>query len=317
MAEIGRLQHLLAVVEHGGFRRAAEAVHLSQPALTKSIRNLEESFGVPLLDRRPRAVVPTPFGEIVIKGARQILAELDRMKREVDLLKGFESGMLMVGCDPYVAKSVMAPALSNLVATYPNLRYEVEVQGWSILREKLLGRQIDLHVGAPREIYGDEVSAIEFPLPPLAYFCRAGHPLAGKKRVLPEEALAFPRIGMEAPPAWTRMYAEAYGFEPDSDEALHFRFAKSNDWETLKTIVRRTDSISGGPREVVEEELDAGVLEEIDLVLPDLELTAAVAYRRDRVLPPAAEALIREVKKVVQGQTGRSGPARGQTEGKP
>jgi DNA-binding transcriptional LysR family regulator len=301
MAEIGRLQHLLAVVEHGGFRRAAETVHLSQPALTKSIQNLEESFGVPLLDRRPRAVVPTPFGEIVIKGARQILAELDRMKREVDLLKGFESGMLMVGCDPYVAKSVMAPALSNLVATYPNLRYEVEVQGWSILREKLLGRQIDLHVGAPPEIYGDEVSVIEFPLPPLAYFCRAGHPLAGKKRVLPEEALAFPRIGMEAPPAWTRMYAEVYGFEPDSDEALHFRFAKSNDWETLKMIVRRTDSISGGPRGVVEEELDAGVLEEIDLVLPDLELTAAVAYRRDRVLPPAAEALIQEVKKVVRG----------------
>jgi DNA-binding transcriptional LysR family regulator len=299
MGQIGRLQHLLAVVEHGGFRRAAEAVHLSQPALTKSIQNLEESFGVALLDRRPRAVVPTPFGEIVIKGARQILAEFDQMKREVDLLKGFESGMLMVGCDPYVAKSVMAPALSNLVTTYPNLRYEVEVQGWSILRERLLDGQIDVHVGAPPEIYGDEVSLIEFPLPPLAYFCRAGHPLAGKKRVLPEEALAFPRIGMEAPPAWTRMYAEIYGFEPDSDEALHFRFAKSNDWETLKTIVKRTDSISGGPREVVQEELDAGHLVELQVDGFDLSLTAAVAYRRYRVLPPAAEALIKEIERVV------------------
>jgi DNA-binding transcriptional LysR family regulator len=211
--------------------------------------------------------------------------------------------MLMVGCDPYVAKSVMAPALSNLVTTYPNLRYEVEVQGWSILRERLLARQIDLHVGAPPEIYGDEVSSIEFPLPPLAYFCRAGHPLARKKRVLPEEALAFPRIGMEAPPAWTRMYAEVFGFESDSDEALHFRFAKSNDWETLKTIVRRTDSISGGPREVVQEELDAGVLQELNLRLPALELFAAVAYRRDRVLPPAAEALINEIKRITSVAT--------------
>lgn len=318
MGQVSRFRHLLAVVEHGGFRRAAEAVHLSQPALTKSIQKLEESFGVPLLARRPRAVVPTPFGEIVIKGARQILAELDQMKREVDLLKGFESGMLIVGCDPYVAKSVMAPALSNLVATYPNLRYEVEVQGWSILRERLLGRQIDLHVGAPPEIYGgDEVTMIEFPMPPLAYFCRAGHPLAGRKRVLPEEALAFPRIGMEAPPAWTRMYAAVYGFQPDSHEALHFRFAKSNDWETLKTIVRGTDSISGGPREVVREELQAGILEEIDLVLPDLELTAAVAYRRDRVLPPAAEALIQEVNKVVDGQNTKYGPRGGPEASRP
>ncbi len=301
MVEIRRLQHLLAVVEHGGFRRAAEAVHLSQPALSKSIKNLEESFGVPLLDRRPRAVVPTPFGEIVIERARKILADLDQMKREVDLLKGFESGMLMVGCDPYVAKSVMAPALSNLLAIYPNRRYDVVVQGWSILRERLLGRQIDLHVGAPPEIYGDEVSTIEFTMPPLAYFCRAGHPLAGKKRVLPEEALAFPRIGMEAPPGWTRMYAKVYGFEPDSDEALHFRFAKSNDWETLKTIVRRTDSISGGPREVVQDDLDAGVLQELNLTLPDLELLATVAYLRDRVLPPAAEALIKEIGRITSG----------------
>jgi len=301
MGEFSRLQHLLAVVEHGGFRRAAEAVHLSQPALTKSIQNLEESFGVPLLDRRPRAVVPTPFGEIVIKGARQILAELDRVKREVDLLKGFESGMLMVGCDPHVAKSVMAPALSNLLATYPNLRYDVEVLGWSILRERLLGGQIDLHVGAPPEIYGDEVATIEFAMPPLAYFCRPGHPLAGKEMVLPEEALAFPRIGMEAPPGWTRMYARVYGFEPDSDEALNFRFAKSNDWETLKTIVRRTDSISGGPREVVQEELDAGLLVELHVEEFDLELTAAVAYRRDRILPPAAEALINEIERITTG----------------
>ena len=296
------MQHLLAVVEHGGFRRAAEAVHLSQPALTKSIQNLEESFGVALLERRPRAVVPTPFGEIVIQGARRILADMDQMKREVDLLKGFESGMLMVGCDPYVAKSVMAPALSNLVTTYPNLCYEVEVQGWSILRERLLGRQIDLHVGAPPEIYGDEVCLIEFALPPLAYFCRAGHPLAGRERVLPEEVLAFPRIGMEAPPAWTRMYAQVYGFEPDSDEALHFRFAKSNDWETLKTIVRRTDSISGGPREVVQEELDAGVLVELHVEAFDIGLNAAVAYRRDRVLPPAAEALIKEIERIVTAE---------------
>ena len=195
----------------------------------------------------------------------------------------------------------MAPALSNLLATYPNLRYDVEVLGWSILRERLLGGQIDLHVGAPPEVYGDEVATIEFAMPPLAYFCRPGHPLAGKEMVLPEEALAFPRIGMEAPPGWTRMYARVYGFEPDSDEALHFRFAKSNDWETLKTIVRRTDSISGGPREVVQEELDAGLLVELHVEEFDLELTAAVAYRRDRILPPAAEALINEIERITTG----------------
>jgi DNA-binding transcriptional LysR family regulator len=299
MPELARLQHLLAVVDHGGFRRAAEAVHLSQPALTKSIKNLEDAFGTQLLDRRPRAVVPTPFGEIVIERARKILADLDQMKREVDLLKGFESGMLMVGCDPYVAKGVMAPALANLVTAHPKLRYEVEVQGWPILRERLLNRRIDLHVGAAPEIYGGEAQTIEFAMPPPVYFCRAGHPLARKKGFPVEDLLGYPRIGNEAPPAWTRMYAEVFGFDPHSDEALHFRFAKSNDWETLKAIIKRTDSISAGPREVVQDDLEAGVLVELDLDLPQIELRVAVAYLKDRAIPPAAEALIQEIRKMV------------------
>jgi DNA-binding transcriptional LysR family regulator len=249
-------------------------------------------------------VVPTPFGEIVIERARKILADMDQMKREVDLLKGFESGMLMVGCDPYVAKGVMAPALANLVTAYPKLRYEVEVQGWSVLRERLLNRRIDLHVGAAPEIYGADVRKIEFVVPPPVYFCRARHPLTLKKGFPMNELLFYPRVGNEAPPAWTRMYAEVFGFDPESDEALHFRFAKSNDWEALKAIVRRTDSISAGPREVVQDDLEAGVLVELDLDLPQIELRVAVAYLMDRPLPPAAEALIHEIRRIASGQVG-------------
>jgi DNA-binding transcriptional LysR family regulator len=142
------------------------------------------------------------------------------------------------------------------------------------------------------------VHTIEFAMPPAVYFCRAGHPLTRKSGFPLSELLRYPRIGIEAPPVWTRMYAEVFGYEPDSDEALHFRFAKSNDWETLKMIVRMTDSISAGPREVVQDELDAGILEEMKLNLPELELVATVAYLRDRVLPPAAEALINEIRKI-------------------
>ena len=88
MAEISQLQHLLAVVEHGGFRRAAEAVHLTQPALTKSVQNLEESFGTPLLERRARPIVPTPFGEIVIAGARRIPSAAPPQPKVHDATRG-------------------------------------------------------------------------------------------------------------------------------------------------------------------------------------------------------------------------------------
>jgi DNA-binding transcriptional LysR family regulator len=100
------------------------------------------------------------------------------------------------------------------------------------------------------------------------------------------------------------MYAELYGFEPESDEALHFRFAKSNDWEILKTIVRMTDSISAGPKDIVADELEAGVLDLLEFETPELELCATVAYLRDRVLPPAAEALIDEIKRITSRTDG-------------
>jgi len=308
MAEISQLQHLLAVVEHGGFRRATDAIHLTQPALTKSIQNLEESFGTPLLERRVRPIVPTPFGEIVIAGARRILSDLSQVRREVDLLKGFESGLLMVGCDPYLAKSLMAPALAGLVKDHPNLRYEVEVQAWQPLKERLLGRQIDLHVGAPPGIYGPEIAAIKFPVPPVVYFCRPGHPLIDKGRVPVRDTELYPRIGQEPSPAWVSWYAEMRGVSLHAKEAHRFHFAKSNDWGTLKTIVMMTDSIGGGPREVVQDDLDAGRLNELELEVPKTEFFTTIAYLKDRILPPAAEALIAELNKIISGWNER--PAR-------
>ena len=66
MVEVRQLRHLLAVAEHGNFHRAARAVHLSQPALTKSIQQLERQFGATLFDRTGRRVEPTPMIDVVV-----------------------------------------------------------------------------------------------------------------------------------------------------------------------------------------------------------------------------------------------------------
>ena len=306
MAQIDQLRHLVAVVEHGGFRRAAEAIHLSQPALTKSIQRLEASFGVQLLDRSHRRAVPTPFGEIVLEGARRVLGSLEQTYREVDLLKGFESGVLEVGCDPWAATGVLAPALARLVTEYPRLRYEVEVGGWPALREKLLDRSIDLHVGASPEVHDRELVLTEFTMEPVIYFCRPGHPLTRLERVTVEDALRYPRVGVGAPPEWNRMYAGLVGAMDSKAETVHPRFAGSDSWSVVKAVVRASDTISGGPRSVVEAELAAGVLVEIEPEIPPFTPRGTIATLKGRILPPAAEALIREITRVTS-ESGRDG----------
>lgn len=75
------LRYLLAVADHGGFTRAAEALHVSQPTLSQQIRQLEESLGVNLFDRTSRSVKPTDAGEAYIECARRVLVELEAGKR--------------------------------------------------------------------------------------------------------------------------------------------------------------------------------------------------------------------------------------------
>ena len=304
MAQIDQLRHLVAVVEHGGFRRAAEAIHLSQPALTKSIQRLEASFGVQLIDRSGRRPVPTPFGEIVIEGARRVLTDLEQTYREVDLLKGFERGVLAVGCDPLAAAGVLGPALARLVREHPRIRYEVEVGNWSSLRTKLMDRSIDLHVGASPEIHDRKVAVREFPLEPLVYFCRPGHPLTGLTEVTLKDVRRFPRIGIEGPPEWNRLYARALGTVGRKAEAAHPRFAMADSWDVLKAIVRESDTISGAPRSVVAAELEAGLLVEFDPGLPHFAPRGSIAWLAERILPPAAEALVREVLELTAGRDG-------------
>ena len=71
--ELRHLRHALALAEHGNFARAAEALHLSQPALTRSLQALEAQVGEQLFDRSHREVTPTTMGELLLQHARQLL----------------------------------------------------------------------------------------------------------------------------------------------------------------------------------------------------------------------------------------------------
>ena len=83
-----KLKHLLAVVEHGTFSDAARAVHLTQPALSRSIRSLEDELKAQLFDRGARRASLTVFGELVAERARRIRLEMTQLQRDMELLRG-------------------------------------------------------------------------------------------------------------------------------------------------------------------------------------------------------------------------------------
>ncbi len=89
------LRYFIACVEQKTIHAAAEAVHVSQPALSKAIHNLETDLGVTLLDRLPRGVVPTPFGETLFRYAKMMDNEMRRVLAEMDAMKGVTRGTII------------------------------------------------------------------------------------------------------------------------------------------------------------------------------------------------------------------------------
>ena len=181
-----RLQHLLALVEHAHFGRAASALDISQPALTKSIQALESELGVTLIDRKHGAVGPTVFGELVIRRSKRMLTEEDELRRELALLAGLETGSLKLALGPYPSVTSGYAAIARLLARHPKVGIAVHVAGWREVASRVLARTVDLGIAEISSVENDGQFATER-LPPYhgRFFCRSGHPLLDGKPLTP------------------------------------------------------------------------------------------------------------------------------------
>jgi len=122
--ELRLLRHALAVGQHGNFARAAEALHLTQPSLSRSIAALEDLLGVPLFDRTPKGVTPTVFGRVLLERGDIVMRREADLRREIALLAGLEMGSLVVSAAPYMNETLIARAIGRIAATHPKLRID-------------------------------------------------------------------------------------------------------------------------------------------------------------------------------------------------
>jgi DNA-binding transcriptional LysR family regulator len=108
--ELRQLRHLIAVVEHGSFSRAAEAVHLTQPALSRSIQALEASVGAAVVERNRGAIVPTDVGQLLLSHGRRLDTATRDLERDIALAQGLELGELRIGVGPYGGSALAGAA---------------------------------------------------------------------------------------------------------------------------------------------------------------------------------------------------------------
>lgn len=138
---LSQIRDFLAIIEAGSIREAARRLSLTQPALTKSLRQLEAELGAPLVTRSVRGVAPTQIGEAFLARARSIDGDLRRAREEIAQMRGAREGTLSVGASPAPAMGVLPRAVVRLRERWPAAQVRVSDTAYpNVLAELREGR---------------------------------------------------------------------------------------------------------------------------------------------------------------------------------
>ncbi|MBK9674343.1 MAG: LysR family transcriptional regulator, partial [Betaproteobacteria bacterium] len=144
--ELRLLRHAIALGKHRNFARAAEALNLTQPTLSRSIATLEEALGVVLFDRSHKGVTPTPFGRVLLERGEDVVTGEFNLRREIQLLAGLEVGLLAIGAGPYASEVSVAAAVARVANAHPNLQIRVTTSDPVEVVRDVLAQRIDVGV---------------------------------------------------------------------------------------------------------------------------------------------------------------------------
>jgi DNA-binding transcriptional LysR family regulator len=172
-----QLRAFLTICESGSIQEASRILHISQPSLSRSIKELETELGVHLLVRSNRGVTLTIYGEHLLSRARLILEEVKRAKDEIETLKGRTGGHIIIGVSPVTPSSRFVNCLARFSKRNPKVSIQIEELRPNKLIEGLREGRLDLALtshGGTRQLEG--FRAVELYLQPGALAVRKGHP---------------------------------------------------------------------------------------------------------------------------------------------
>jgi DNA-binding transcriptional LysR family regulator len=189
------LQVFLAVARAGSMQRAAREVHLTQPAISKLIGELEDSLGAPLFERSKRGVVPTECGRALVGRAQLVLNDLESAKDEIAAIARGVIGRVRVGVLPVAEARLLSTTLLALRKTAPGLAVQVEDGTRDVMLNALRRGEIDCVIGRLDAGAGDRDLHIEKLVQlPVAIVVSPSHPLARKKRLSWPDLLSYPWV---------------------------------------------------------------------------------------------------------------------------
>jgi DNA-binding transcriptional LysR family regulator len=294
--KLRQLAHALAVWKHHSFRRAAEEQHISQPALSRSIHNLEESLGVQLFDREATEVTLTTYGEVFLHRAQALLIEAGELEREMNLMKGLGVGRFSVAMGAYAARVAGIPALAQLLAEHPGLQVRLESQNWRETERMVRNRQVDLgfgelaHLQEASELHVESVGLHE-----VVFYCRAGHPLLARDTPVTNEDIdSYPYVGPPIPYRLSHLFPRNCSVDEKTGDI--FPPIMVEELNAVCAIVAATDGLGASVPLAIKPRLRSGEIAVVPFRAPWLRVHYGFIRLASRSVSPAAAAFMELVR---------------------
>jgi DNA-binding transcriptional LysR family regulator len=178
------LHVLMAVVQAGSMNKAAALLHTTQPAVSRSVAELERTMGVRLLDRNAQGVEPTAYGRALLDGGTAVFDDLRQAVKSIEFLADPTAGEVRVGCSAHMAPNFISTVIARLSQGYPRIIFNVMAAQPEAQQRELTERNVDFVVGATLVPVTDERLAFEL-LYDESYVVATGaqNPLSRRRRI--------------------------------------------------------------------------------------------------------------------------------------
>lgn len=291
--DIRQMQALIEVARLRSFTKAAEALYITQPTISKTVKAMEEELGVVLFDRVGKTIELTDAGRIIVTQAQQIVTSFQNLMSELDDLRNLKKGHLRIGLPPMVGASFFPKVIGEFHERYPDITIQLFEDGAKKVKQDVAGGALDVGVVVLPTVEA-ELSSFAFVEEKLNLVVHPSHPLAERESAelteLSQDGFVLFREDFTLHDRIIGECAKA-GFQP------HVIY-ESSQWDLISETVAVGLGVTLLPETICREIDDEGV-RIIPLVKPVIPWKLGIVWRDDRYLSFATREWIRFAREVL------------------
>jgi DNA-binding transcriptional LysR family regulator len=297
--DLKQLNAFLTIVSTGSLGRAAETLNVTQPALSRSVRRLEQQVGAPLFERHSKGMQLTAVGGALLPHATLLLREAENATEEINAMRGLAKGTIRVGAVGAIASLILPLAIGAVLKKWPQLTVFIIEGVWDRLAEGLVKHEIDLALSATAET-PDEIEAIPD--------CRwqdqsnvvaaISHPLRRKRKLSLKETMNEP---WAITPRGTAPYQQMQQVFRMQGLGLPNIVVETRSIIVLKSLVTGSGFLGWMPESIYDAERRARLVNVLDIPGASSTRTLTAFKRRQGILPAPAIKLLEELRRLAAG----------------